>query len=189
MPEYNYGKGNRCKATSRTGKNTGKRCGRPATPGHLVCSLHGARSPQAIARVARDKAEAEIKATILKLGYQPVANPLEALRLLAGEIIAFKDVLRNKVNALEDQLRYKSEVDAEQIRGEVILYERALDRAAHVLGLIAKLNIDDRLAAIEEAKVTLIVDAVEAGLDALGLPVEQQLAAKAEISGRLRRVV
>lgn len=180
--------GIQCKAKS---KGSQKRCRRPATPGHLVCKLHGSASPQAKARVERERLMAEVEVgarkALDKLGFEPVQDPLTELQRLGGEVVAWKDLLRTLVDELQQKYRYEGE-HAEQIRGEVLLFERALDRCAMVLGLIARLKIDDRLVAIEEAKVTQIVDAVEAALDALGLSVEQQLEAKAEVARTLRVV-
>jgi len=44
----------------------------------------------------------------------------------------------------------------EQLRSEVAVVERAMDRAANVLTMIAKLNLDERLVRLEEAKAALV---------------------------------
>lgn len=174
--------GIQCKATS---KQSGQRCKRKATPGHLVCRMHGSATPQARAKVEAQIMDIQARKAVEALGGDPVDNPLEALRQIAGEVLAWKEQIAKHVLELE-RLRYSSET--EQIRGEVILYERALDRCVNALAMIAKLNIDDRLAAIEEAKVERVVAAVESALDALGLPVSDQLKAKALVAGHLRAV-
>lgn len=183
-PEYHSGK-KKCKARRKSGKP----CGNYPVHGHLVCRLHGAASPKAKARVAREQAEAAAVSLLQrKLGRTVVGNPLEELQKLAGEVVAWKDILREQVDKLQQHYRYGTEL-SEQIRGEVLLFERALDRCASVLGLIAKLNIDHRLAKIEEAKVTILLEAVTETLDEIGLPVEEQLTAKASLARRLRSVV
>lgn len=176
----------KCKAHKRSGKP----CGNAPVKGHLVCRMHGASSPQAKARVARDETAAEIRKTMVTLygeaGIPAIGNPLEELQKLAAEVVAWKDLLREHVEQLKNY-RYEGEA-AEQIRGEVILFERALDRCGTVLGLIAKLNIDERLAAIEELKVQKLLKAVNHTLDFLGLSVDEQLRANAELARQLRSV-
>ncbi len=172
----------RCVAKSRRRQ---ERCLNWRESGHMVCRFHGSRTPQAQAKAKERKVQAEIDAAIAKLEIIPVDNPLAELKKLAGEVIAWKEAIKEHVERLT-KLRYETDMGGEQIRAEVVLFERALDRCAAVLGLIAKLNIDDRLAAIEEAKVQLVVEAVEATLDELDMPVPQQVKAKLGVARRLR---
>lgn len=176
-------KGRQCRANS---KQSGERCRRAATPGALVCRFHGSRAPQVAAKAAEALAEAEVREVVTQLGITPVENPLLALQHVAGEVMAWKDAVRQRMETLE-RWRYSGDAGTEQIRGEIMLWERALDRAANVLGLIAKLNIDDRLARIEEAKITLVVESIGKVLADVGLPVDKQLKAKAEMARLLRR--
>lgn len=182
QPPYGN-KGRQCTATSR---NTGKRCKAAALKGGLVCRYHGGATRAARAAFAANEEAERVEKAIGKLTANPIQNPLEELRRLAGEIVAWKDALRAHVEKLE-KLRYSAD-GGEQLRGEVVLFERALDRCANVLGLIAKLNIDDRLVAIEEAKVTKMLDALDATLEHLGMSVEQRLSGKKELARRLRAV-
>lgn len=154
---------------SCTAKNRArKRCGNAPCPGQKVCTKHGGASPQAQQAAARRIAEEQAREAMEKLGWQPVDDPLSALAELAGEIIAWKDLLRGKVEELQGAFRYETEFN-EAIRGEVQLFERALDRAVHVLAVIAKLNIDERLAAITERQARMLEDALFAAFDAAGL--------------------
>lgn len=180
--------GIQCKAKS---KGSQTRCRRSATPGHLVCYFHGSASPQARRKVERERLVAEVdqgaRVALKRLGFVPIDDPLTELKRLAGEVVAWKDILVDLVAELEKHYRYEGE-HAEQIRGEVLLMERALDRCAMVLGLIARLKIDDRLVAIEESKVNRIVESVESALDNLGMSVESRLEATAEIARCLKAV-
>ena len=97
----------------------------------------------------------------------PVTDPLTALQQLAGEILEWKNVLKDRVDM--QKLRYQSEIGTEQVRGEVALLERAMDRCAAVLTAIARLNIDARLTAIEEGKAQMVIRAVQAALVAAGV--------------------
>ncbi|WP_050795829.1 hypothetical protein [Parafrankia sp. EUN1f] len=96
-------------------------------------------------------------AELARRGVTPVDNPLTALAELAGEIVAVKDIFRERVAALDSESwRYNGQ-GAEQLRAEITLYERALDRSVSVLANIAKLRIDERLARITEDQAQAVV--------------------------------
>lgn len=117
----------------------------------------------------------------------PVDNPLEAYAMFAGRVMAW---LRHMDSLLADveSPRYRG-ATAEQVRGEVVLFERAMDRANTVLSTYARLNIDDRLAAIQERQADALIQALEAGLLAAGVvDVESVAAARAAAARHLRAV-
>lgn len=159
-------------------------CRLAPVPGGKRCRFHGGASPRAKAKVERDRVEGELRELASTLAAPPVDNPLEALSALAGEINAWKDFLAEKLTEL-NTLRYSGE-HAEQIRGEVVLYERALDRAVSVLTSIARLNIDERLAAIGEVQAAMLEGAMEAALTALGLSLEEKTRAWDAAAAHLR---
>lgn len=161
-------------------------CQRYLQPGEKRCKNHGGASPQAKRKAAERVLEEQVKHAIEGMDIKPVENPLTALSQLAGEIIAWKDLMAIHVVRLKDTLRYGTE-HAEQIRGEVLLYERGMDRAVAVLAQIARLKIDERLAAINEAQVKQMSRILEGALDALGLGYEQKRAAFAEMSRLARK--
>jgi len=154
-------------------------------PGEVRCKFHGGASPQAKRKAAERVLEEQVKHAIEGMEIKPVENPLVALSQLAGEIIAWKDLMATHVAGLKDKLRYEGE-HAEQIRGEVTLYERSLDRAVAVLAQIGRLKIDERLAAINAAQVQEMTRLLEGGLSVLGLTYDQKRQAFAEM-GRLAR--
>lgn len=168
MPTGQWSESVRCKAKS---KSTGERCKRSRTPGHLVCRLHGSASPQAQAkaqeRLAAQAAQAELDKAIARFQIEPVDDPLTALKMLAGEVLAWKNAIREHVHKLT-ALRFATDY-GDQVRGEVVLFERALDRCVSVLGVIAKLNIDDRLAAVTERQAQMLEDALFSAFEAAGV--------------------
>jgi hypothetical protein len=177
----------RCTATVR---RTGERCRRWPTHGTTVCSSHGAAAPQVKRKAAERVAENAARAALAPYSAQcePVADPLSALLQIAGEIIAFKTYVGGRVAELDaGQWRYNSAV-AEQVRGEIQLYERALDRCAKVLGEIARLNLDERMVRLSEQQGNLVVIAFEKLLDALGLDDDEQERALSLAPGILREV-
>jgi hypothetical protein len=117
----------------------------------------------------------------------PITDPLRALAEIAGEISRWKDLMGAHVADLKT-VAYRSLEGGEQIKGEVLLYERALDRCAAVLASIAKLNIDERLAAIDERQAALVERAVIATLDTLNLTAEEKTGAVRTLTRHLRVV-
>lgn len=170
-----------------TGRNrAGKPCGNPPVKGALVCRMHGGLAPQVQAKAKQRLAEQEIRAGLAHLGVTAVDDPFTELSKLAGQVVAFKDALAEKVNELTS-IRYEaSGAGTEQLRAEVALFERALDRCAAVLGLIAKLNIDDRMARISERQAAAVVRALDAGLAHAGVTGPMAVAARAVAARELR---
>ena len=115
----------------------------------------------------------------------PVDNPLAALALLAGQVLAFKDAVGELVNRL-DEIRYQDAKGGEQLRSEVAMYERALDRSTQVLVAMARLKLDERLVAVSEATADMLVRAVDAGLAAAGVTGEAREPVRKAIARELR---
>ncbi|MDT0435615.1 MULTISPECIES: hypothetical protein [Streptomyces] len=182
----------RCTAHKK-GKNgeKGERCQAWALKGQTVCRVHGGAARQNRAagerRVAEERLEADTRRALARLDVPAVENPLTALSQLAGQVIAWKDALADRVNELQ-QIRYTDDKRAEQLRSEVALYERALDRCVNVLGTIGRLRIDERLAAISEQQATVVIGAIEAALAHAGVTGPEASAAKAVAARHLRAV-
>lgn len=115
----------------------------------------------------------------------PVEDPLRALKILAGECLAWKDRVSGFLATLDD-VGYDSETVGSQVRAQVIVWERALDRCEHVLSSLARLKIDERLARIEQDKADMIIRAVDAALKAGHAPPEFWPAARRQAAAQLR---
>lgn len=124
---------------------------------------------------------------LAELGAAPVEDPFAGLMKLAGQVLAWQEATAALVNELET-IRYRGANGAEQLRAEVALYERAMDRAVTVLAAIGRLNIDDRMARISERQAEILVAVVKAGLDAAGVTPDQRALAHTEIARQLRAV-
>jgi hypothetical protein len=178
-----------CGANKRQGEGT---CTRPAGwgtphPGYGPCKLHGGSSSSVDGIVV----DQQVRRLLADLGVsEPVANPLLELQRLAGEIIAFKDALRSMVERL-NSVRYDGPI-GEQIRGEIVVYERALDRSARVLRDITALRIDERLVEIQsrvnEAQGYAVAGTIRAILDDLELTPQQQAHVGEVVPRRLREL-
>lgn len=157
-----------------------QRCKLWSMAGLTVCYRHGGANRKTRAagerRVAEDKVEQRARKLALRLDIVPVHNPLEELARHIGEEIRLKNALMRLVEDLEE-VRYKGAA-GEQIRAEITLYERALDRVGTRLAAYARLNIDERLAAIEEKQAEAVIRAIEAALAHAGITGDAAAAAK-----------
>jgi hypothetical protein len=118
----------------------------------------------------------------------PVTDPLEALQRLAGRALALERAIGDLVNGLQDAIRYEDEKSAEQLRSEVSVMERAMDRCGRLLVDIAKLNIEERLATVTEKQAQMAMDALAAAMREMGMGLEQQREARTLVARHLRAI-
>jgi hypothetical protein len=154
-------------------RKDGTPCRGPAVRGADKCRMHLGK------RVAQVRLEYESARQLARLNLPPVDDPLTELARVAAEVVAWKDAMGVKVSALTS-LRYEAG-QGEQLRSEVALWERALDRCERFLGVMARLNIDERLTAISEAQAIAVIAALDAGLDAARVTPDQRRAALAAV--------
>lgn len=153
-----------------------------------MCETHGGRAKQVLAAAAERRLDAEVRQTLARLDVADVADPLTELGRLAGQILAWRDAIAARVNQL-DAIRYSAVgAGSEQIRGEVQLYERALDRCVQVLGIMAKLNIDSRLARISERQADILIAALTATFAEVGITGQTAVDARKVLARHLRAV-
>lgn len=180
----------KCGAKKRQTEGT---CERPAGwgtdhPGTGRCKLHGGSTRTQSVAAEREALEVRARVLFEKVAPEvvPVDNPLEAYRMFAGRVMAWLALMEELLADVQSP-RYRG-ATAEQIRGEIVLYERAMDRANTVLSTYAKLNIDERLARVTQAQADILVAVVKAGLNAAGVTSDQRELAHAEIARQLRLV-
>jgi hypothetical protein len=130
------------------------------------CRMHlGKKAGPAIAEAKLNEMAA---AELARLDVPPVSDPLAELARLAGQVVAFKDAMAARVNQLAS-LRYESAHGLEQLRAELGLWERGLDRCVATLTGMARLNIDARLVGVREKTADMLVQALATALNASGL--------------------
>lgn len=155
----------RCTAHS---SRTGKRCKKAPMKGLTVCLAHGGGAPQVAAAAKRRVVEQEAAAELARLDVEPLNDPLSQLALLAAQAVAWKDAMAARVNALTS-LRYEGTGSGEQLRAEVALWERALDRCEKFCTSMARLNIDERIAEISQTQSRIMVSFVAVALARFGI--------------------
>lgn len=142
-------------------------------PGTGRCKLHGGCAPSSVAAGLNAQAAAELA----RLDVEPVTDALAELARLAGQAVRWKDNMAAKVNELT-QLRYEGAQGTEQVRSEILLWERALDRCITTLTAMAKLNIEGRMAAVREATARMLEQALDAALEQAGVGLDKQAEAR-----------
>lgn len=179
----------RCTAKA---KSTGGRCGNWPVSGATVCRIHGGRASQVLAaakrRLAAEKVESDVKDAIAFESRAGVKEPLEQLALLADEALAMKEALAGRINGLKS-IRYSAHGSGtEQLRAEVALYERAMDRAARFLDLLAKSGFEERRIRVTEHQATMVVMVMKAIFARLMLTPEQEALIPIVVPEEMRRL-
>jgi len=181
----------RCGDFGGRSRTTGAPCQRAAGAatthvGHGKCKSHGGNVPGAAAKSERALADAMAREWFgTAVEASAVEDPLKALKMLAGECLAWKDRVSGFLDRLDD-VEYTSDVIGSQVRAQVLVWERALDRCAHVLVSMARLKIDERLAQIDRDIADMLIRANEASHRAVGTPAERMPMARRQFAAQLR---
>lgn len=176
-------------------RTDGTPCKAWAVNGGGVCSAHGGLAPQVKAAAQANLIAARAGRLLHRLDAPPCSDPLEALQRLAGRALALEEVIGKLVNDLTE-IRYESGGDSEfgkggggeQLRAEVGVLERAMDRCGRLLVDIAKLNIDERMARVTERQAEMMQAALADVLGEMGFEPAQQADARKRIARHLRVV-
>jgi hypothetical protein len=150
------------------------------------CRLHCGSTATVSRGAHRQAAESRAHALVAAEGLEPVADPVAVMTLLAAESVALVGAFRTMVAGL-DGLRYSTGT-GEQLRAEVGLYERALDRAEKFVNNLARLGLEERVVRVTEAQAAALASLVTEVLDApeLALMPEQIDMARKLLAERAR---
>jgi hypothetical protein len=137
---------------------------------------------------AADRA-AELLATDQRLmNPAKLTDPYGELMQLAGEMRVWKEILQEYVSQMQiERMRYNTKV-GEQLRAEITLYERAIERYGTLLVQIARLNLDARLVGIRQQTANMMERALEAALQKTGTNLAARQEAKEEFHRQLKIV-
>lgn len=179
----------------RAHRSDGEPCKRPPIRGGTVCSSHGGRAPAVRAAADRRLAEraAEVQAVKAVETLTSTRAPMtirdvyRELLDVSGLVVAWKDVLRDRVDVLSEYTA-STVLGGEQIRGEVLLFERAMDRALKVLEAVARLDLDTRLTSLTERDGELLTGVVRLAMATAELTPEQTARFDAAMAEGLRKL-
>lgn len=146
----------RCAGHSK--RADGAPCNAQPVDGSDKCRHHAGRRAEVIK--AEFTADREARRLLGQLGVSPIDNPLERLQELAAEVLAWQDICRTMVGTLSE-LRYKAAGSGEQLRAEIGMYERSLDRSSKVLEALVRLNIEERLVRLADRQAALMSQALD----------------------------
>jgi hypothetical protein len=163
-----------------------------------ACKNHGANAggvirQQAGLRLINGQADARAGEIIAEYGNdlanaRPVQDPYAELMQLAGEMREWKDMLRSRVQRMRaDQYRYSVSA-GEQIRAEIVLYERSVERLGSMLVAIAKLNLDARLVGIRTQTLDMLERALMMALTKASVPPEKMEAARETLRAHIKKI-
>ena len=171
----------------------GPRCRSWVKPGELVCKRHGGSVPNVRTQAELRKNEIQVRMRLRKRlskdGLKPLEDVYAELENNAAEAQAFKEICQERLNAItgEEGWRYKSTA-GEQLRAEVALYERAMERANKFLVDYVKLGIADRRVKVAEAQALILVGVIQNILNRLDLTRDQKRIAATVVPDELRAI-
>jgi hypothetical protein len=120
-------------------------------------------------------------------GIDRIQDAVEELEILASEAKAFKDICRERLDAIGDTWRYDHRA-GEQLRAEVALYERAIDRCNKILTDYVRLGIAEKRVKIAEAQAMLLLGVIQNVLGRLELTRDQKRIAAVVVPEELRAI-
>lgn len=168
-----------CNALSRT--NNYKPCPNKETfPGSGTCKMHGGLNGN-VAHMALRRATltsvAKVANEVVEGTVVYPDNPFDTLNATLIECRHFKELLERKLNSMADQgedWRYTDKSGAEQLRSEIALYERALDRMVRAATALSKLNLEERFAKLSEKQAMSMMWILNEVLKRIGLTSDQR---------------
>ena len=168
-------------------RTNGDPCRAWAVTGAKVCISHGGGAPQVRAAAARRVAERKAARALSGItDFAEVSDPVARLRLLSGRAERLVEVLGERVEELRS-VGYRSRA-GEQLRAELAVYERMMATTGRLLVDLAKLNLDERQARIDEALGRLVIAALMRAFRDVGLPPDVQQALQPAVARHLRLV-
>lgn len=174
-------------------KWNGPRCRAWVKPGQKVCARHGGKVPRVRTAAELRANEIQIRARLKKKlsngGLTPIEDVYAALEDNAAEAQMFKEIVWQRLQDItgEEGWRYKSTA-GEQLRAEVALYERAMERANKFLVDYVKLGIADRRVKVAEAQALILVGVIQNILGRLDLSRDQKRIAATVVPEELRAI-
>jgi hypothetical protein len=173
-------------------------CRRQAVQGGDVCNQHGANAGSLTRTIATrrviDGKVADRLGEVMEvhgdrlLKPRPIENPFDELLSLLAEVKELKDIMRQEVHDLiaARAMRYTNKNVGEQLRVEILVYERAVERLMNGLVQVSKLRIEERLAGIREEQLRMLEQALDKALEASGVGLDGKMNARRTFRANVR---
>jgi hypothetical protein len=175
----------RCAAHNRAGKP----CGKSPIKGGTVCSLHGGKAPQTIAkadrRVAHEIAVGQLGALLAEMGETPTPHPFEGLVTAYAKADRMVRALELLVGEMPSPLGI-NRFDEFVVHPLTALYGEWVERYARLQKLALDAGIDERRQQMSEAEARNLFAAFRQAIDATGLTPAQEAAFRDALASALR---
>jgi len=157
---------------SATASRTGEQCKAKAIPGGKVCRYHGGSTAHVAAAADKRLALAQIEQLTERLGV--ITNPDDPFEGASAALRQLRHMAQDTgatVAALTagGALRYEHEKAGEQIRGEVVIWQRVVKDMSDLSLAIIRAGMDAKLTEISEQKARDVVSFVQAVLQQFGI--------------------
>jgi DNA replicative helicase MCM subunit Mcm2 (Cdc46/Mcm family) len=132
-------------------------------PGTGCCRNHGGMAPATAYRNLRRQTLAKVGSEVNKVVEGTVIfpdNPFDSLNQVLIEVRQFKELIENQIERMNEEQepwRFQDKAGGEQLRSEIQLYERALDRMIRAASALAKLNLEERFVKLSEQQAASMV--------------------------------
>lgn len=173
-------------------KTNGDPCGSWAMRGQMVCYRHGGAAPQNRRAAENRLAEVQAAKTIEELADAPpmasITDVYDWLLQIAGTAKTWSEILQTRVAKLQKLGDESNAFMGTQIKADVMLFERALDRSAKLGEALVRLDLEGRKQALDERVVGQLVSVLRLVLGDLNLTDEQAMVAELMVPKRLKEV-
>jgi len=159
----------RCTAEA---KGTGEQCRARAIPGGTVCRRHGGAAPQVAAAADQRAALAEAEAIAGRLGViTDPENPFDGAQAALRQLRHLAQELGTVVLGLAASggLRYEHPKAGEQVRGEVVIYQKVLKDLGDLSLAIIRAGMEEKLAEVSEMTAAALVAFISRALARFGV--------------------
>lgn len=171
---------------------TGEQCSKPPIKGALVCTAHGGKTPNvrkaAAMKLTEEYVRREIDSMREVAQLRSVGDIYDDLLEVASDNRAWRLLLRDRVSYLTTLHTNPTEHTGEQVRADVLLFERSLERSAKIGEVLARLNLDERKQALDERTAAQLALVIQTILGDLNLTPEQQAIAAEAAPRRVREL-